>query len=257
VILAIDVGNTNTVFGLIDASDKLLDSWRIHSDREKTGDEYAVLFDFFFDRAGIDAPGIRHVLLASVVPSISSQIAEYTKKHLQAELFDLDYTHLKHHKWDIENPAEVGADRLCNIAGAYYLYGGPVIIIDFGTAITFDVVLADGTYAGGAISPGLETTMANLHQKAAKLPAVSLEYPPNIIGKNTIEHIQSGIMYGAVAMVDGMIQRYEAAVGSKCKVIATGGMAARIRAHSEHIDEILPDLILKGLLTIFRQHQNA
>ena len=148
----------------------------------------------------------------------------------------------------------MGADRLCNIAAGFEKFGGPLIILDFGTAITFDVIDKDGNYLGGAITPGLETTMANLHAKAAKLPSVSLEFPDNVLGKNTIEHIQSGLMFGTAEMVDGMVRRMQDELDAKAKVIGTGGLANQICAHTKSVDSIEEDLILDGLYYLYKQN---
>jgi type III pantothenate kinase len=176
-------------------------------------------------------------------------------KYIGAELLQINYRHLKGFKWDIDNPEEMGADRLCNVIAGYKKYGGPLIILDFGTAITFDVVDADKTYLGGAIMPGLETTMATLHAKAAKLPSVSLDFPKNVIGKNTIEHIQSGLMFGTASMVDGMVARIKKEIGEDARVIATGGLAPKIFDYTDSVEVIEKDLILDGLYYLWQMNR--
>lgn len=177
-----------------------------------------------------------------------------TRKYLNAEIFEIKYHHLKKFGWNIDNPEEMGADRLCNIAAGYEKFGGPLIILDFGTAITFDVIDNKCNYLGGAITPGLETTMATLHAKAAKLPSVSLEFPDNVLGKNTIEHIQSGLMFGTAEMVDGMVRRMQDELSVKAKVVATGGLAKLICSHTKSVDTIEEDLILEGLYYLYEQN---
>ena len=252
---AIDVGNTQITFGIYEDDGNMKKSWRINSGTFRTADEYAALINNMIEFDKVNFTDIKIFAIASVVPHITSQLVGMNTKYIGAELFELHYNHLKEIKWDIENPAEVGADRLCNIAGAYYKHGGPSLIIDFGTAITFDVVDKDGTYLGGSISPGLETIMSTLHRKAAKLPSVSLEFPKRSIGKNTIEHIQSGIMYGTAAMVDGMVRRAEKETGMNLNVIATGGLAEIICHETEKVDHIEHHLTLDGLRRIYLKNR--
>ena len=248
---AIDVGNTQITFGLYNEDGSMENSWRVNSGTYRTADEYAALVNNMIEFDSLKFSDINIFAIASVVPHITNQLVGMNSKYIGAELFELHYSHLKDIAWDIDSPAEVGADRLCNIAGGYYKYGGPVLILDFGTAITFDIINKKGTYLGGSISPGLETVIATLHREAAKLPTVSLEFPDQSIGKNTIEHIQSGIMFGTASMVDGMVRRAEKETGMKMKVVATGGLAEIICQETETVDHIEPDLTLDGLRKIY------
>lgn len=248
---AIDVGNTQIVFGIYGNDGSLKNSWRVNSGTARTADEYAALVNNMIEFDNLRFSDISIFALSSVVPHITSKLVEMNNKYIKAELFQLQYSHLKDFSWDIENPAEVGADRLCNIAGGFYKYGGPLIVLDFGTAMTIDVVSEKAVYLGGSISPGLETIMSTLHHRAAKLPKVSFEFPEHSIGKNTVEHIQSGIMYGTAAMVDGMVKRAEEEIKSKAVVVATGGLAPVICRKTERVEHIDLDLTLDGLRSIY------
>ena len=252
--LGVDIGNTQIVLGLIDKSGNKLNSWRINTRVARTEDEYAVLTNTLLKFGDRNFSDISVVAISSVVPHITQNWINMCRKYLKAEIFEIKYHHLKNFGWNIDNPDEMGADRLCNIAAGFKKFGGPVIILEFGTAITFDVIDKEGNYLGGAITPGLETTMANLHAKAAKLPSVSLEFPDNVLGKNTIEHIQSGLMFGTAEMVDGMVRRIQDEIGVKAKVIATGGLAKQICSNTKSVDSIEEDLILEGLYYLYEQN---
>jgi type III pantothenate kinase len=252
--LMIDIGNTHTVAGIYNKN-RLYKIWRLSSEVNKTDDEYWTLLRAFFNNEKIDLKKIEGACISSVVPDLNFSFKRMILKYLKIDpLFihsDLDLGL----KILYEYPSAVGADRLCNSVAGKVKYGSPLIIIDFGTATTFDCIDRDGNYLGGIICPGLESTSEILHQRAAKLPKVDLIFPENVIGHNTEESIQSGIMYGAVEMLEGLIKRVRNILGDHAKVIATGGLAYLITKNTKSIEYVEENLNIEGIYIIYKRNR--
>ncbi len=249
-LLAIDIGNTNVTLGLY--SDKTLGpSWRLATGQGKMPDEYGALLAGLLRHAGINTSDINAVAIASVVPTLSSTLVEACRNCFRCEPMVVDETcntglHIRY-----EDPAQLGADRVVDAVAAYKLYGGPACIVDFGTATTFDAISKDGEYLGGAIAPGIGISAAALFQRAAKLPKVDIGRPPAAIGRNTVHSLQSGLLFGYVGLVEGMVARFRSELGTETKVIATGGLAETIARETEAISILAPWLTLDGLRIIY------
>lgn len=245
-LLALDVGNTHTLAGLYDG-DRLVRSWRIHTELRLTDDELNLILSRFYGQAGTEVAHIRQVVVSCVVPPLSGAIESYCRKYLGHAP---DW--ISHKTVDmpvlLKNPAEVGADRLVNAVAAYETYRCSLILIDFGTATTFDCISAAGEYIGGAISPGIGISAEALFSRAAKLPRVELtDVPERAIGKETVESMKSGLLYGYAGLVDGMVRRIRREMAPNSKVIATGGLSGIFHRLSETIESVEPDLALEGL----------
>jgi len=242
-LLTIDVGNTQIAAGLF-LQDELRIQWRLSSRHERTEDESWVLMEGIAGANGFDISEATGVAITSVVPDIRHTFEKMAQKYLKCEPVvvnsDLDLGI----KIKYENPKAVGADRLCNAVGGHVKYSGPLIIVDFGTATTFDVISEKGEYLGGIIAPGIEMSAMILHQRAAKLPRVYLSFPDKVIGTSTESSIQSGLMYGAVEMVEGFTKRIQAELGQKTTNIATGGLARLV------MDELRMPFLLEPYLTL-------
>jgi len=253
VLLAIDVGNTQTVLGLFSA-EELVAHWRISSNAALTTDELRVKVNGLLtldNRSWID---VSHVILASVVPRLTAAWEDVAAVECGGE-FQVVGPGLKTGmKILYDNPHEVGADRIVNGVAAFARLGGPVIVVDFGTATTIDVVDADGAYLGGAIAPGVETSAEALFTKAARLSKVDLEPPSAVIGTNTRMSVQAGLLLGEAAMVDGLVRRTWVELGTETPVIATGGLAERMSTLCDTITHVDPDLTLRGLLLIHQRN---
>jgi type III pantothenate kinase len=251
--LAIDIGNTHTAFGLY-KNDSLIGHWRVTSIVSRTEDEIAAQVAFFCAHRGYALNQITAVGISSVVPNLTHIATLMVEKYIGQNSLLVIGAHLDTGMpIRYENPAAVGADRICNAVAGYTKYGGPLIIIDFGTANTFDVVSGAGEYLGGVISPGIETAATDLHRRAARLPKIELEYPPKVIGTDTVTSMKSGIMYGAVDSVTGMVKRIHDELGERAKVIATGGYAAIIAQRARIIARVEPTLVLDGVKLIYRR----
>lgn len=254
--LAIDIGNTNIHLGLWHNSHWQA-HWRARTVRDKMPDEYAVLVRSFLNEADLDYRAISGVVISSVVPSLTLAFTDLAQRYMAVT--PLVITHETHTgiRIDIDEPQQAGADRIVNSAAVHALYGGPAIVIDFGTATTFDVVAADGAYCGGAIAPGIGLAHDALVAHAAKLHAVDLCPPPSPIGKNTIHAMQSGVFWGYVALVEGLVERLTRAMElDDVKIIATGGLSTIFSQHTEAIDITAPELTLDGLRIIYELNQN-
>lgn len=258
-LLAIDVGNTQTVIGLYgddDASVELVDHWRIATNHERTSDEHALLFQEFLSFAGHHwQRDVTGVAISSGVPSVTYELRRMCERYLHIEPVVLGAGVKTGMPVLYDNPKEVGADRIANAVGAFDLYGGPTIVVDFGTATTFDVISTAGEYLGGAIIPGIEISLDALFGRAAALRRVELVEPRSVIGKTTVESIQSGTIYGYSAMVDGMCDRIEEVIGD-ATVIATGGLADLIAPVADSIEHTEPWLTLHGLRLIWQKNQS-
>ena len=217
-LLAIDVGNTQTVIGLFDESENLFYQWRIATRANETQDEKGILLNNLLLSDGLNAADITAVALSSVVPSCTTSIVEMSRRFLKLDPLIVDFTITKQLKTTYNHPREIGADRIVNAVAALKLFGGPIIIVDFGTATTFDLISNNGTYLGGAIAPGVKISADALFLAAAKLSRIPLSAPKKAVGTDTSSSLQSGIIFGAAAMVDGMIERIKDETKSECKI---------------------------------------
>lgn len=254
-ILVCDVGNTNIVLGVYQG-EELLRAWRISTDRNKTSDEYGVSIKQLFEYEKFDMGEIEDVIISSVVPSIMYALENMSRRYLKREPIIIGPGIKTGIKIVYDNPKEVGADRIVNAVAAYEKYGGPITIVDFGTATTFCAISERGDYLGGVISPGIVISSEALFQKASKLPRVELVKPDKVLNKNTINSMQSGIIYGYVGMVDYIVEKMEEELGVKSKeVIATGGLSSVIASESKMITKIEKMLTLEGLRIIYEKNK--
>lgn len=249
-LLAIDVGNTNTVVGVF-SGEKLLEFFRIASNERLTCDECGILTRRLLESIDIPPGGIDGVCLSSVVPSLTQAYEEMSRKFFSVEPLTVSTSLDLGIKIVYDNPEQVGADRLADAVAAYHLYGGPVIVVDFGTATTFDYISGSGEYVGGAIAPGVETSSADLFKRAAQLFKVRLEPPGKVVGRNTTDSLKSGIIYGTVGQVEGIINRMKEELGvDNVKVIATGGFSPLVAELTSIIEEVNLTLTVEGLRII-------
>jgi type III pantothenate kinase len=244
-LLAIDLGNTNTVLGVYDG-DSLVMHWRLSTQKERTVDEYGILLRNLFAFEKIDAKKIRRVIVASVVPPLDAVLHEMVSAY-----FSVKPVFVTHENAGIpvlyDDPREVGADRIVNAVAVMHKYGKPAIVVDFGTATTFDAITAAGEYQGGVIAPGIVISAEALYEHAAKLPRIEIQKPPNVIGSSTVASMQSGLFYGYVALVDGIIGRMTKELGPNTRVIGTGGQASFISQETKLIESVDANLTLDGL----------
>ncbi|GEA14617.1 type III pantothenate kinase [Moorella sp. E308F] len=252
-LLAIDIGNTNIVIGLYKGKE-LQCHWRVASDRQKTADEYGLILRQLCHYQGVDLEAIKAVVMASVVPTLTQTLTMMLKDQFNCRLLVIGPGVKTGMPIRFDNPREVGADRIVNGVAVYELYGGPAIVVDFGTATTYDAISASGEYLGGAIAPGIGIATDALFARAAKLPRVELVRPPQVIGKNTVACMQAGIMYGFIGQVEGIVKRMQAEMGGRAVVVATGGLAGLIAPEVSCIDKVDPLLTLEGLRIVYERN---
>ena len=253
-LLAIDIGNTNIVFGLF-AGDELKTHWRIRTERNRTTDEYWVLVNEFLRLNEIGPASIHHIIISCVVPPLIPVFEELSRKYLKGDPLVVGPGIKTGISILYHNPAEVGADRIVNAIAGFEKYGGPLIIVDFGTATTFDAISEKGEYLGGAIFPGLNISLEALYQSTAKLSPVDIVLPEHVIGKSTKESIQSGTVYGFVGVIDSIVSRMQSEIGKPAQVIGTGGVLPVIQKQVKNIKTVDPFLTLEGLRIVHNRNR--
>lgn len=253
-LLCIDIGNTNIVLGVAEQS-RILDHWRIRTERDITADEMGILVQNLFRNFDLEMEAIKHMIVSCVVPPLLNTMVVFGRRYFHIEPMIVDHTTKTGMPNLYDNPKEVGADRIVNAVAAYEKYRTAMIIVDFGTATTFDYVSEDGAYQGGAIAPGVVISSEALFQKASKLPRVEIfARPKSVLAKDTISSMNVGIIYGYAGLVDGIVNRMKKEVGKNLKVIATGGLAPLISEISETIDLVEEFLTLEGLMILFKRN---
>lgn len=252
-IFVIDVGNTHAVLGLYDG-DSLLGHWRIMTANHRTSDELRILLLTLLAQEGVDASAISGCCISSVAPQLNDALQEVSRTVFEVEPLMVGPGVKTGLVLQVEDPREVGADRIVNAVAAVEEYGGPLIVVDFGTATTFDAITANAEYKGGAIVPGIRLSADALFERCAKLPRAELAVPESVIGRNTISHIQAGLTYGYADLVDGLIVRISAEMDGTPTVVATGGLAELIAGVAGRIDHVDPLLTLKGLKAVYAKN---
>ena len=254
-LLAINANNTNVKFGLFEGG-RMVGDWRIRTDSARTADEYMVWLSQLMALASFDPKAIRETIIATVVPQALFHLRMFCEKHLKAPALVVGEAGVALGiRVLVDKPNEVGADRLANAVGGHALFHRPLIVVDFGTATTFDVIDGEGNYAGGVIAPGINLSLEALHQATAKLPRIAVEAPGHVIGKDTLGAMQSGIYWGYVGLIEGLVARIKAEFGADLTVVATGGLAPLFAGATPAIEHLEPEITMRGLVEIHRRNR--
>jgi type III pantothenate kinase len=254
-LLAIDIGNTNITFGLYDDKNELQHHWRIKTDHGRLADEYGIIMLGLMRHEGLNFKQIHGVVMASVVPPLTRVFEQMARRFIKQTPLIIGAGVKTGVQIRYDSPRDVGADRICDAVAAYRLYGGPACVVDFGTATTFDAISREGDYLGGAIAPGIGIAAEALFSRTSMLPRVDLVRPPQAIGTNTPHAMQSGLIFGYVSIVEGMVARFKAELGAETRVIGTGGLVRTIASETNVIEVVNPWLTLEGLCLIWEMNQ--
>ena len=252
-LLAIEQGNTNTLFAVHDGADWIA-QWRAATDSQRTADEYAVWLTQLLTMRGLTLGQLDGCIISSVVPQSIFNLRNLSRRYLNVEPMVIGDNVELGIPVRILKPSEAGADRLVNAMGAHLMYPGDLIVIDSGTATTFDVIAADGAFEGGVIAPGVNLSLQALHEAAAMLPRIAIQKPEKVIGKDTVTNMQSGVFWGYIALIEGLVARIKAEWGKPMTVIGTGGVVSLFEGATDSIDRFDPDLTIRGLLEIWRRN---
>jgi len=253
VLLALDVGNTNVTIGAFDG-EKIAGRWRLRTIREQTADEWGILIRNLFSLSSLDLAAVNGVIISSVVPAVDQPLEAMADRYFRRKPLFLTYATNLGIRVQYDNPREVGADRLANGVAGYRKFGGPVVVVDLGTTINFDIVSGDGIFLGGIICPGIGMSISGLFARTARLPMVDFREPEKLIGSNTVGSITSGLFYGFVGMIDGILERLAAELGPNLKTVATGGQGHMITQSSKWVKRYEEDLTLEGLRFVWERN---
>ncbi|WP_425407941.1 type III pantothenate kinase [Hyphococcus sp.] len=255
-LLAIDVGNTNSVIALF-KGDEPAAQWRSSTSTVRTADEYAVWLSQLMEFHGYKLSDISSCIISTVVPQSLFHLRNLSRRYFDCEPFVIGHDNIPGVEVRIAKPSEAGADRLVNAVGAYTAHGGPLVVVDSGTATNFDIVADDGAFEGGVIAPGINLSMQALHEAAARLPRIAIEKPPKVIGTDTVGAMQTGVFWGYIGLIEGLVARIKSEYGKPMRVVATGGIASLFEGQTDAIDIFDHDLTIRGLLEISKRLKDA